>query len=306
MKYIENLADNYPNKKSSTKQMDLVLEGGVFNGSYQLGGLLLLKEFEKRKYIKIKRISGASIGSVMGFYYLINKLEKWGEDAKKLRHFFKKNMHFSYLKQIITNHLNELSNKEFEKIKKNKLFISYTNVRQSKRIIKSEFKSKIDLRNTILKSCHLPKFTSSEYFLEKKNELFFDGGFPFIFKNRSLNDDKILYMSLSHYSMLKNMFNSKNEENVYGRILEGILDTYKFFTYEKTTTMCSYVNNWKINDFLILNIKEIFYKIIFYFFVLSYHINKKLLPYIEDTIMYKDFSPIFKKLAENIILLYCI
>ena len=57
MKYIENLADNYPNKNSSTKQMDLVLEGGVFNGSYQLGGLLLLKEFEKRKYIKIKRIS---------------------------------------------------------------------------------------------------------------------------------------------------------------------------------------------------------------------------------------------------------
>ena len=37
---------------------------------------------------------------------------------------------------------------------------------------------------------------------------YFDGDFIY-FKNRSLNDDKILYMCLSHYSMLKNMLIQK-------------------------------------------------------------------------------------------------
>ena len=54
--------------------LDLVLEGGCMNGAYEIGGLMLIKELERLKYFKIKRISGASVGGYAGFLYLIDKL----------------------------------------------------------------------------------------------------------------------------------------------------------------------------------------------------------------------------------------
>ena len=53
----------------------MVLDGGIFNGSYLVGALYFLKEMEKRNYIKIERISGCSIGSIVAFLYYIDGLE---------------------------------------------------------------------------------------------------------------------------------------------------------------------------------------------------------------------------------------
>ena len=49
------------------------------NGAYEIGGLMLIKEMEKLKYFKIKRISGASVGGYAGFLYLIDKLDVYIE-----------------------------------------------------------------------------------------------------------------------------------------------------------------------------------------------------------------------------------
>jgi predicted acylesterase/phospholipase RssA len=72
------LIDNLPNEyrlSTSPLELDLVLDGGVFNGSYLIGALLLLKEMEKCNYIKVKRISGCSIGSLAGLLYFIDSLD---------------------------------------------------------------------------------------------------------------------------------------------------------------------------------------------------------------------------------------
>ena len=47
MQYIKNLADNYP-KLNNPINIDIVVEGGVFNGIYSTGALMLVKELEKR------------------------------------------------------------------------------------------------------------------------------------------------------------------------------------------------------------------------------------------------------------------
>jgi predicted acylesterase/phospholipase RssA len=76
--YVNKLIDNLPIDIKNTKSpiiLDIVLEGGVFNGSYLVGAMHFLKEMEKRNYIKVERISGCSIGSIVGFLYFINKLE---------------------------------------------------------------------------------------------------------------------------------------------------------------------------------------------------------------------------------------
>jgi hypothetical protein len=69
IKLIENLPDDIKNVKEPIK-IDLVLDGGLFNGSYQVGALYFLKEMENRKYIKIERISGCSVGSIVGLYVI--------------------------------------------------------------------------------------------------------------------------------------------------------------------------------------------------------------------------------------------
>ena len=54
IKLIENLPDDLKNSKTPLR-IDLVLDGGIFNGSYLVGALCFLKEMEKRKYIIVVR-----------------------------------------------------------------------------------------------------------------------------------------------------------------------------------------------------------------------------------------------------------
>lgn len=74
IKLIENLPDDLKNSKTPLR-LDLVLDGGIFNGSYLVGALYFLKEMEKRNYVIIERISGCSIGSVVAFLYFIDSLD---------------------------------------------------------------------------------------------------------------------------------------------------------------------------------------------------------------------------------------
>ena len=74
--YIENMIDNYSlslKKELSTNpiQMNIVLEGGAFNGSYLTGCLFYLQELEKKEYIKIHKLSACSIGSLLSLGYFI-------------------------------------------------------------------------------------------------------------------------------------------------------------------------------------------------------------------------------------------
>ena len=71
---IENIpVEQFPNGKIT--EIDLVLDGGAFNGIYMLGALFYIKELETQNKIKITRISGCSIGAVMGLMYLLNRLD---------------------------------------------------------------------------------------------------------------------------------------------------------------------------------------------------------------------------------------
>ena len=73
--YVNKLIENLPNEMKTNKlplKLDIVLDGGVFNGSYLIGALYFLKEMEKRNYIYIERVSSCSIGSIVGLLYFID------------------------------------------------------------------------------------------------------------------------------------------------------------------------------------------------------------------------------------------
>ena len=75
IKLIENLPEELKNSKTPLR-LDIVLDGGIFNGSYLVGALYFLKEMEKRNYVIIERISGCSIGSVVAFLYFMDALDE--------------------------------------------------------------------------------------------------------------------------------------------------------------------------------------------------------------------------------------
>jgi predicted acylesterase/phospholipase RssA len=131
-KCVDKLFESLPEDLKNTKtpiEIDLILEGGAFNGSYLLGALYFLKKMEKHKIVVIKRISGVSIGSFMGFLYCIDCLDLACELYTVLLTDFKKYKHLNIIDVINNNVKNKMPNDICSKIN-NKLFISYTNIKK--------------------------------------------------------------------------------------------------------------------------------------------------------------------------------
>ena len=85
--YIDQLLQNIP-KQDSPYKLDIVFEGGSFNGLYGMGVLLFVQQMEKKGYITINRFSGASVGALGCFKYLTNRME----DAVQQYTLFKKSL----------------------------------------------------------------------------------------------------------------------------------------------------------------------------------------------------------------------
>ena len=112
--YVNKLIDNLPNNIKNTNKplkIDLVLDGGVFNGSYLAGALYFLKEMENRKYIIVDRISGCSIGSIVGFLYLMNRLDLVTNLYVEFNKEFKETYSLNIINYVKSN-LAEFSNEE--------------------------------------------------------------------------------------------------------------------------------------------------------------------------------------------------
>lgn len=281
------------------KKLNLVLEGGCMNGAYEIGGLLLIKELEHRGLTSISKISGASVGAYAGFLYLTNNLEKYADDYNLMKENFKKDLKLSYLKQQITVLVNNLSNKQFKSLQKDKLFITFYNVSTRQQQIISKYSSKKELINSILKSCHLPFLINGDCFYEEKDSNYMDGGVPYLFNEKETS----LYMRLTQFDKIKSILNISYEKTIHGRILEGIIDTYNFFLKMKTTQMCSYTSNWNQYDKLYYKSTKTLYHLLIYLISIIhifYKISKPILIKYEKTHFYKHFSPIliefFKKL----------
>jgi predicted acylesterase/phospholipase RssA len=187
-KLIENLPDEIKNCKTP-EPIDLILDGGIFNGSYLVGALSFLKEMEKRKYIKIERISGCSIGSVVAFLYYINALDLMPQLYDVVNNEFKHSYKLNTIKEL-KKYLIERIPEDICKKVNGKLFIAYNNIKRGKKIVRSVYKNVDDIINTIIKSSFVPYLIDGNILYKNK---YIDGVNPFIFKERN---KKILYLDL--------------------------------------------------------------------------------------------------------------
>ena len=299
IKLIENLPDDLKNSKTPLR-IDLVLDGGIFNGSYLVGALCFLKEMEKRNYIIIERISGCSIGSVVAFLYFIDALDEMPKLYDIVKNEFKEKYRLPTIKEIKKHLHNKIPENICEKINW-RLYICYNNIKKGSKTIKSQYKNVDEIMNTIIKSCFIPYLIDSEILYEGK---YIDGINPYIFSQEP--NKKILFLDLFGYDKIGNLLNVKNEKTNYHRILSGLLDIHNFYIKQTNTQMCSYVNDWSFTNMGFNYIKILIEKMLIYITYFLIYVKNKIPATFETTVLYKILSKITHEIFIIILETYCL
>ena len=296
--YVNSLIENV-NSNNIPKNIDLVLDSGAFNGIYMLGGLIYLRQMRNKNKININRISGSSIGSILGLLFIVDKLDLSIEICNKAFKILRKNQDLKKFKILLEDILDKhITESDLNKIN-NKLYITYFDLTKGKQILKKKYKNLQELKYSLLKSMHVP------YLFDRNitdNEGCVDGSFPHIFKIKSNKSRKILFINLQSIDKIINMIYIKNEKNLYPRLFNGLLEMHNFFSDGKNTNMYSYVNDWSIRDIFLFRLREIIYTLIIYIFSLGLHIDY-FIPnkWKQEKIVHKYIN-IFKNLWRDIII----
>ena len=288
-KLLENLPKEITNNKGlNNNKINLILEGGAFNGSYHIGALYFLKEMEKKKYIQIHNISATSIGAISALLYYSDLLEESLQTHTLLKSIYKKTKTLNAIPTFL-NKIREKLPADLLSSLNGKLYISYYNIKKGCKIIKSKYKNIDDLFTTIRRSCFVPLFLNGQMTIDNK---YIDGITPYIFPNKKY---KCLNISLIGSDKFHQIFVIKNEDTNIHKILAGLLDINLFITTNITTQMCSYINDRNIKQRLFYNVLFIIEKLIVFILFLYYHSKSKI---------YK--SNIFVKIINLLIKEYCI
>jgi hypothetical protein len=254
--YAKKLIENLPPMKK--QNLDLVLDGGAFNGSYLVGSLYLLEEMERKNMIAIKRISGCSIGSFAALLYFsrrLNEINIFNDFAfKDLRENCNLEKSLAKLKEFGSS----LDSNFYKKVN-GKLFIKFYNIKTTREIVRCKYQSNEDLMECIVKSCFVPFCINGSLTYEKK---YVDGIFPYVFA--CTEKRKVLHLNLLGSDKVANILKIKNEQNNYTRMLTGLLDVQNFFITGTSTSMCSYVNNWSLFDHGLYYWRRVVEKVIIY------------------------------------------
>lgn len=306
--YVNKLIENLPSHIKKCKEpliLDLVLDGGLFNGSYLVGALYFLKEMEKRNYIKIERISGCSIGSVAAFLYFIDGLDMITSLYDNVNNNFRANYKLEVIKDLKHMLKDNLSEDVCEKVN-NRFFVSYTNIKTRKKKVKSVFKNVDEVINTIIRSCFIPYLIDGQICYENK---YIDGLNPYVFPielNTKQSNKKVLYLDLFGYDKIGNLLNVKNEKTNFHRVLSGLLDIHSFYIKQSNTQMCSYVNDWNLFNKTFHYIKFLFEKICIYLVYMLIYIKTKIPPEWEETILFKLAKSFLKESFVILLEGYCL
>ena len=256
--YIKALVTNI-NKKHIPRKINIIFDGGAFNGGFAAGVAIYLKCMEEHKVIKIHSISGCSIGSVLAFWYLAGCDKDNIIYLEKLMTSYKKHMNLHYGQELIHDIINNVFSKDTENTLLSKLngrlYVSYYNIKKHKQKTVSKFKNKEHIIECILRSSHIPYVIDGSASYKKK---YMDGISPHIFNNGFPS----LFIKLLTFQKCTRAFMIKSENNINYRLLTGVADVNEFFTTGKSD-MCSFVGDWSYLNILQLRIREVLFFTIF-------------------------------------------
>ena len=292
-----SLIENIP-KANIPSEIDLVLDGGAFNGLYMLGCLFYLKELENREKLQIKRVSGCSIGSVLGLVFILNKLDVALDVCKDAFKYLRRHQDLKKFVVIFKERFNEIVDDSDISILNGRFYLTYFDAIKGKQIIKKTYQTKQDLLDCILKSLYVP------YIIDRNitdRDGCIDGAFPYMFKKKE-GKRKILFINLQSWDKIMKMLYIKNENNIYPRVFEGLMDAHNFFNTNKSNNLCSYVNDWGVVDIILFRMSESIYTVLIYILGIGLQLDD-LIPtkWKNIPIIQKNMS-IFKNLWRDMIM----
>ena len=297
--YIHSLIHNI-NKpiNKENKEYNLVIDGGAFNCAFSGGCLYYINELEKLNYIKVNKISGCSIGAILGYMYLTNTLNLLPIYYNCLLDYGRKNINFNIIKNLIKNHVKNTNYKVINK----KLFITFNNITTLKHHVVSEYTSEKEVIKCLIKSCFIPYMIDGKIGFKDKKQLYCDGFCPYIFKNDRHNT---IFISLITFKLFKHSFYTYEDKYIWDKLFCGIKDVHLFFTTNmKQTKYCSLINKWNYNMFISFTLRELFNKLILALVLnnLAFNTNVlNILLYVKNNIYFKEIISIFKLFLNNII-----
>lgn len=271
--YIKALVLNV-DKENLPSEIDISFDGGVFNGIYAYGISLYIKALEKMGLTKVKRVSGCSVGALIGLLYLSNitdgNIINVDEIFNNLVNDLKKNGNLKNYRSTLKNIVYNIFDTDELKEINDKLFINFYDLKKCKQRIVSKYKNREHLIDCLVRTSYLPYLIDGNFCY---NERYIDGIIPHIFKDNIRSN---LFIKIVTLKNAKRMLYFKNERNIQYRTLCGVCDANNFFTDGKSD-MCSYVNKWNYKDKLTYHGREII--ILFIIFIIKYILNlKKIIP----------------------------
>ena len=252
--YIGSLIENL-DKNNIPKDIDLIIDSGAFNGGYGYGIILYLKELENLKLLKINRISGCSIGALLGAAYLINETKVFESLYNEILKEFRETCFLNKLPNFIRNYINNV-NLDIE-ILNDRLYVTYYDTSTMKQKVVNKYKDKEELIEILIRTSYIPYMINESLQYKEK---YIDGITPYIFTK---SDKKIMYIELLAVKHMISSIYIKNEVNIYTRLFEGILDINNFFSKSKNILaksnimFCSYIDNWKSYNYMMIRFREI-------------------------------------------------
>jgi hypothetical protein len=299
-KLLQNVEKNSFKLNYSTGEVDLVIDGGAFNGSYVIGSLYYFKEMEKQKYLKINRISGCSVGALCGFLFFINKLDEGINYYKMLKNSFQVNNDLRVLYEWFDNFKVEHLTTDMYKLVSNRLTLTYFDTNLMKTIIRDTYTSNDDLIDCLIKTSFIPYIGNGDFSYNKC----IDGGIPHLIKpfmkNQKLINNKIIYIHLTSVNRILKCFVVKNEVNGYERIFDGIHLTHNFFFKKKDNDLITCVNDWPYYNYGVYYLQQLCLLIIYYILIYT----KKYIEYLPYDINSNEFISELSKIGRNLFYSY--
>ena len=234
--FIKTIVPN-ANTAKVPSSINLVFDGGAFNGYYGLGVGMYVKELEAQGMTTVEKVSGVSAGAVLALWYLLDKPKT---DINAL--FVEMAAHFSKHRnlRIYKKQVREIVNANIVSddlsFLNDRLYISYYDTVDCCRKTVSRYKSRKHLVHTIIRSSHIPFVVTDSIAYQGR---YIDGVRPELFEGPA----RTLFVQVTTYSRLWRMFSTGSEVNILYRLIVGVADANDFFT-TGASEMCSFTDEW--------------------------------------------------------------
>ena len=237
--YISALIDTL-DKRNLPPEVDLILDGGAFNGAYTIGMLLYISELEKTERLRVKRLSGCSMGAIFAVGYATGFLDTLMTVGRQIANDFKSSQclesFIGHVKNWVEKHSNDINLEALN----GRVYITYHDSELKKQVTVSQYDTHEHLCEVLIRSSFLPFAINGSSRYEGK---YFDGFTPSLFHDKQRPS---LFVS----TMVPGYFTSsiiiKGDNILDLRRVEGIEQIDCFFRRQKNTRLCSYVENWSI------------------------------------------------------------